>query len=105
MYHNYDLHSVTTPVDAHKLEKLLIEADYDRNKTKFVIDGFRNGFDLGFKGAIKGVRRFARNLKLRVGSETILWNKIMKEVQLGRYAGPYDTPPPPLMSLSNLQLD
>ena len=71
LYHNYDLHSVTTPVDADKLEKLLIEADYDRNETKFVIDGFRNGFDLGFKGAIKGVRRFAPNLKLRVGSETI----------------------------------
>ena len=32
-------------------------------------------------------------MKLRVGSQTELWNKVMKEVELGRYAGPYESPP------------
>ena len=31
----------------------------------------------------------APNLKFRVGNPTILWNKVMKEVGLGRYAGPF----------------
>ena len=38
------------------------------------------------------VKRTAPNLKLNVGNETILWNKVMKEVGLGRYAGPYEKP-------------
>ena len=29
------------------------------------------------------------NLKLSVGSEVDLWNKVMKEVKLKRFAGPY----------------
>ena len=28
-----------------------------------------------------------------VGDKIELWNKVMKEVQLGRYAGPYEEPP------------
>ena len=31
----------------------------------------------------------APNLKLTVGNETILWNKVMKEVKAKRYAGPF----------------
>ena len=29
------------------------------------------------------------NLKLNIGDEVDLWNKVMKEVKLGRYAGPF----------------
>ena len=57
------------------------------------MDSFTNGFDIGYRGPIKGVRRFAPNLKLRVGSKTILWNKMMKEVKLGCFAGPYEYSP------------
>ena len=56
---------------------------------QFIIDGFREGFDIGFRGDIQGVHRLAPNLKLTVGSLIQLWNKIMKEVKLGRFAGPY----------------
>ena len=93
MYTNYDLNNMVTPVDADRFQELLVQADYDKKETEFIIDGFRNRFDLGFRGTVKGVRRFAPNLKLRVGNEVILWNKVMKEVKLGRYAGPYDEPP------------
>ena len=35
----------------------------------------------------------SKNLKLNVGNSTELWNKVMKEVQLGRYAGPFKQVP------------
>ena len=75
------------------LEKLLRQSNYDSAKTKFVVDGFKNGFDLGFEGDIIGLQRKAPNLKIRVGSEVILWNKIMKEVKLQRVAGPFEEVP------------
>ena len=53
-----------------------------------MINGFRQGFPLGYAGP-KQITKTAPNLKLFVGSETELWNKVMKEVQLGRLAGPY----------------
>ena len=31
----------------------------------------------------------APNIKLRIGSETELWNKVMKEVKLKHFAGPF----------------
>ena len=35
----------------------------------------------------------APNLVLRIGSELELWNKVMKEVKLKRYVGPYEEIP------------
>ena len=61
-------------------------------KLKFVIDGFKNGFSLGYQGK-EDIQLHAPNLKLRVGSERELWNKVMKEVKEGRYAGPYKVIP------------
>ena len=50
-----------------------------------------SGMDLaiGYKGPMN-IKQHARNLKFRgVGNATVLWNKVMKEVGLCRYAGPY----------------
>ena len=52
------------------------------------MNGFTNGFSLCYKGATK-VKRRAPNLKITVGSQLELWNKIMVEVKAKRYAGPY----------------
>ena len=52
------------------------------------MDGFRNGFDLGYRGPNE-VQFRSPNLKFTVGSKVILWNKVMKEVENKRYAGPY----------------
>ena len=62
-------------------------------KKTFLINGFRNGFSLQYEGNLKRCRRLAPNLKLRVGSKLELWNKIMNEVELGRFMGPFDDPP------------
>ena len=87
-FENFDITSVVSPVDVNRLEYLLKESKYCPVETAFLVDGFKNGFDLGYRGRTD-VQRRAPNLKLRVGSETILWNKVMKEVKLGRFAGPF----------------
>ena len=91
-FENFDLESVVTPVNVQAYARLLEETNYDKEETQFLIDGFTNGFDVGYQGPTN-VRRTAPNLTLRVGSQVILWNKIMKEVKLKRYAGPFKTPP------------
>ena len=63
-----------------------------KTNQKFLIDGFSNGFDLGYEGP-RNLQRRAPNLKLRVGNETVLWNKIMKEVKKLRFAGPFSEVP------------
>ena len=93
LFENYDLTSVVTPVDADKLEQLLSATGYNQKESKFLVSGFREGFDLGFTGSLDGLKQTAPNLKIRVGSHTILWNKIMKEVKLKRFAGPYECRP------------
>ena len=93
MYENVNLEDIVTPVDADKLKELLMEVGYDSQKTEFLYDGFKKGFSLHYSGKLRKVQRTAPNLKLRVGTHTELWNKVMKEVELGRYAGPFDKPP------------
>ena len=87
-YENLDLHSLITPVNVDTLESLLVKSKYDKNETEFWWQGFRNGFSIGYQRECE-VELTAPNLKLRVGNETILWNKVMKEVKMKRYAGPF----------------
>ena len=81
MYKNYDIQSVITPVKHQVLEQLLTETRYDKDKTRKLVNGFKHGFEIGYEGKKTGIRRLAPNLKLTVGSEIELWNKVMKEVQ------------------------
>ena len=66
---------------------------YNQYETRFLVNGFRFGFDLGYRGQSTNIQRNSPNLKLRVGSTVVLWNKIMKEVKLKRFAGPFEKPP------------
>ena len=92
-FENFDLESNVTPVNADILEQLLIQSEYDIDETKFLVNGFRHGFPLGYEGC-KTVRMTAPNLPYRgVGDDTILWNKVMKEIKAGRFAGPFKDPP------------
>ena len=69
-----------------------MKSGYPQNKTKFLVDGFSQGFDLHYEGD-RNCTRTSPNLRFRVGDPTDLWNKLMKEVQVGRVAGPYEQPP------------
>ena len=76
-----------------KFEELLKASKYDKKETQFLIEGFTNGFSIGYSGPEK-VKIKAPNLKLReVGDLITLWNKVMKEVKEKRYAGPFEEIP------------
>ena len=78
------------PVDVNQLEKLLISSNYDAKETEFLVKGFKQGFDIGYRGP--NVRQdLSQNIPFTkgVGDSTELWNKVIKEVELGRFAGPY----------------
>ena len=84
--------TVVTPVDFKALEDLLIETKYDLRKTKYLVDSFEHGFDIGYEGD-ENVQIRAPNMRLTIGSEIELWNKVMSEVKEGRYAGPFESIP------------
>ena len=50
---NYNLEHIITPLKVDVLEKLLIQSEYDKEETKFLVNGFKEGFDIGYKGPIK----------------------------------------------------
>ena len=52
------------------------------------MQSFTEGFDIGYRGPVNRINK-SRNIPITVGSKVELWNKIMKEVKEGRYAGPY----------------
>ena len=89
-FENFDLDSVVMPVNVNELRKLLEETGYDKDKSKFLIDGFTSGFSIGYEGPTD-IKITSKNLRLDggIGDKTILWNKVMKEVELKRYAGPF----------------
>ena len=83
--------SINTPVNPEKLERLLIASDYDHQETKFLVNGFKHGFTIGYNGPI--IRKnTARNIPFQpgIGNKVDMWNKIMKEVESKRLAGPFD---------------
>ena len=91
-FQNLDLKNIITPVNADALESYLTEAGYNKQKTEYLCNGFRYGFSLQFRGNSK-LQRTSPNLKLRIGSKLELWNKVMSEVKVKRYAGPFEHVP------------
>ena len=54
--------------------------------------GFQWGFDLGYQGP-RQRKDTSRNLPLTIGTRVTVWNKIMEEVRVSRYTGPFNNPP------------
>ena len=80
--------NIITPVNVGRLHGLLTYYGYDTGKTKKLVSGFQHGFRLEYHGS-RLVKQTAPNLKLSLGTEVDLWNKVMKEVEKGRYTGPF----------------
>ena len=83
---------VVTPIRPNVLRQLLQQTGYPQDKTEFLYQGFLEGFSLGYEGNTQ-VQLYSPNLRIRVGSPQILWNKVMKEVRLKRFAGPFQKVP------------
>ena len=92
MYENLDLDNIFTPVNANQLRSLLYESQYNKEISEYLVSGFTEGFDLGYRGP-STIKQTARNLKFTIGDEIELWNKVMKEVKEKRYAGPFKNIP------------
>ena len=90
---NYDVENVFTPRKVQKLVQLLRESKYDKDKSNYIINGFTNGFNLGYRGPEENIKQTANNLKFTVGNKTELWNKVTSEVEAKRYAGPFEQIP------------
>ena len=72
--------------------ELLQESNYDKTESIFLIKGFTEGFDIGYQGP--QIRQSkSHNIPFSVGDKYVMWEKIMKEVEAGRYAGPYEKIP------------
>ena len=89
---NYDMVNVVTPVNVDELHQLLVASQYNSTETQFLLKGFSEGFDLCYTGPSKCCDK-SRNIPFSVGNKVILWNKIMKEVEAKRVAGPFEQPP------------
>ena len=92
-FENFDLVNVVTLVKIHNLRKLMIDSKYDPAEIKFLTDGFTKGFEIGYSGN-RLVKIKSPNLRLKgIGTLTTLWNKVMKEVSVQQYAGPFSEIP------------
>ena len=87
-HENYDLQGIATPIRVDILEDLLIKSEFDPAKHQFIITGLMNSFDIGYRGPMRR-QDTSENIPLCLGTKVDLWNKVMKEVKLGRYAGPF----------------
>ena len=84
-------------IDIDLFEKLL-ELHPDQNLVNYILDGLRNGFDIGFTGTFTPT--FPKNLKSADQNKTAISTAINKEVSRGHTAGPFPTPPFPLTHCS-----
>ena len=49
-FQNLDLNTVITPVKVDRLKELLVKSNYDPAETAFLVTGFSQGFDIGYRG-------------------------------------------------------
>ena len=75
-------------MDVNRLEALLLESNYNINETRFIVNGFRKGFDICYQGPTNR-QDTSRNLPFTVGNKRELFEKVMEEVKLKRIAGPF----------------
>ena len=74
------------------LSHFLEESNYDLDETNFIISGFTEGYDIGYRGTTLR-QDFSDNIPFTVGDKYDMWEKLMKEVKLHRVAGPFEEIP------------
>jgi hypothetical protein len=81
--------SIPTPVNARRLAHLL--QGYDDSKTKFLVDGFTEGFRIPIEE--NWIPQHSTNHASSKQQSNIIGNDIQHELDKGRIAGPFDSPP------------
>ena len=49
---DYDLQGISTPIRVEVLDALLRDSNYNTLDRNFLITGFREGFDMGYRGPL-----------------------------------------------------
>ena len=86
------MNEIVTSVRVDRLEHFLRISGFDPVKSNTLLKGFREGFDIGYRGP-KNRKDRSQNIPISVGSEGEIWDKLLAEVNLGRHAGPFIQPP------------
>ena len=47
-----ELNDIFTPINVEVLEQYLQDTGYDEEKTRFLVQGFQHGFDIGYRGPL-----------------------------------------------------
>ena len=91
-FENFDLNTISTPINVRVLARLLRRSGFDDDKSEEIIEEFTHGFNIGYQGPMLR-QDSAKNIPFTIGNSHILLDKIMKEVSLGRVAGPFEEVP------------
>jgi len=84
-----DKPDLATPVNPKVLNALL--SGYPEGEKDFLVQGFTYGFRIPFKGEIPPLCQ--KNLQSALQHPSVIDNKLEKEIQKGRIAGPFTAPP------------
>ena len=91
---NFNLTDICTTVKVSRLRKMLKASNYDRTESSYLLQGFQKGFDLEYQGDwFRNDTSHNLPFKDGVGDAVELWEKMIKEVKLGRFAGPFSKIP------------
>ena len=85
---NNVLDDIVTPIKIGPYHEMLTSTKYDKIKTDQLIKGFKEGFDIGYRGPMDR-KDLADNIPLTIGNKSDLWAKLIKEVKANRFAGPF----------------
>lgn len=86
---DWDKRPLPTPLKPAQLAFWL--KGYNEEKTEFLVQGFSEGFKVGFSGEVNS--QVPKNLKSAYDMPEVINKKIEKEILAGRIAGPFKKPP------------
>ena len=93
--------ALPTPINVNNLERAL-SGHPDRSFVSTLCSTLKHGVDVGYSGS--RVSRFSRNLPTALEQPHVVTANLLKEVALGRVAGPFSTPPFPSFQVSPIGL-
>ena len=76
----------------------LLQSHPNRYLVNYIVDGLRNGFDIGFRGDVTPT--LPKNLKSAYQNKEGVQQAINKEIERGHTAGPFPNPPFPVTHCS-----